>query len=644
MAIDAQFLEILRSRLPVSEVVGKRLRLVHAGREKKACCPFHKEKTPSFTINDQKGFFHCFGCGAHGDIITFVMRAENRDFIETVELLAAEAGLSVPQSDPAERARARHNRDLYQLVEAAAAWFEQRLYDADGHAALAYLTGRGLSGDAMARFRLGYAPADGRALGRHLARAGFTETDMIEAGLVKRPDDGRAPYAFFRHRVMFPVTDRRGRVVGFGGRRLEGDGPKYINTAETPLFHKGQLLYGLSRAREAAASGAVPIVAEGYMDVISLVEGGFAGAVAPLGTALGEEQILTLWRLFPNGEGTPILCFDGDSAGRRAAWRAIERTLPHLGPGRSIRLAFLPEGEDPDSLIRQHGASAMQAVLEAALPLDQAVWDMHRTGRSLQTPEEKAALRRDLEETARRIADREVQQLYRRALLRRFEETCVWTRPGRPPGRNRPAGAERVGAGAPGAARDDRYAPFRAEARRRAKLRPDVQSLRERIILAALVNHPGLLEEFADTLLARPASLAALESLRQNLILHTDPPPGTDAAIGIGPDAGDDVAGTERGADLAQTLRRAGHGAALDLVLCPQVYAHAGFARPDADLERCRDGLAGLLTLAEQTGLQRDLARATDQAKSDLTEHNLRRVALLREEMLTKIRGIDEAS
>jgi len=639
MAIDAQFLETLRNRLAISDVVGKRVRLIHAGREKKACCPFHKEKTPSFTVNDHKGFFHCFGCGAHGDIIGFVMRAENRDFIETVELLAAEAGLSVPRSDPAERARAQHNRDLYQLVEAATGWFETQLFEPHGQAALIYLTERGLSQNAITRFRLGYAPADGRALARYLNQAGFSEADMVEVGLLKRPDDGRAPYGFFRHRAIFPVNDRRGRIVGFGARKLEGDGPKYINSAETPLFHKGQLLYGLSRAREAVGTGAPLIVAEGYMDVITLAEAGFPGALAPLGTALGEEQLLTLWRLFPNGEGSPILCFDGDAAGRRAAWRAIERTLPHLAPGRSVRLAFLPEGEDPDSLIRHHGAGAMKAVLDASLPLDQAVWEMHLASRSANTPEEKAALRRDLEETARRIAHRDVQGFYRRDLMRRFDEHFSARRSYRGPRHEAGGGVSRTarstGHGHPDPAWADRYAPFRAEARRRARIRPDVRGLRERILLAALINHPTLLDEFSDTLLTLPMSKPELEALRAGLLLH--------AGDVIGPDESRTAAGADDNG-LSARLRQDGHDQALNQVLCPHVYAHAGFARPDSDPDTCRQALTDLITLSEQAGLRQDLSQATEQAKSNLTEHNLLRVTLLREEMLTKIGGMDEPS
>ena len=393
MAFPPAFLEELRARLPLSEVVGKRLRLVRAGREFQAPCPFHNEKTPSFTVNDAKGFFHCFGCGAHGDVIGFTMRHDHLTFPEAVETLAAQAGLPVPRTAPEERQRYERQKSLHEVVEAAARWFEAQLRQPAGAAALAYLRRRGLDDAALATFRLGYAPPDGGGLRTALEREGFAVKDMLEAGLVKQPaDGGRAPFGFFRHRVMFPVADRRGRIVAFGGRLIDGEGPKYINTGETPLFHKGQLLYGLSRARQAAAEGQPVIVVEGYMDVIALVRAGYAGAVAPLGTAMTETQIETAWKLYPGRERFPVLCFDGDNAGKRAAFRAVERVLPLLRPDQSVRVAFLPTGEDPDSLIRAKGAAAFEAVLAAARSLVDVLWEMETEGRAFETPEAKAGL------------------------------------------------------------------------------------------------------------------------------------------------------------------------------------------------------------------------------------------------------------
>ncbi|TSD84271.1 DNA primase, partial [Mycobacterium sp. KBS0706] len=293
MSLPPGFLEELRTRLQVSDVVGKRVPLQRSTKgEFKACCPFHKEKTPSFTVNDQKGFFYCFGCGATGDVISFVMQHDRLSFMEAIETLASQAGLEVPKAAPEDRARFERQKTLYDVVESACAFFEAELRGAGGRAARDYLKGRGLDGDTISRFRLGFAPAEAGKLIRHLRGQGFQDAMIEEVGLARRPDDGRDLYSFFRNRVIFPVADRRGRTVAFGGRIMEGDGPKYINSPDNPLFHKGNLLYGMSRARQAASQGQTVIVAEGYMDVIALVRAGFEAAVAPLGTALTEEQIV----------------------------------------------------------------------------------------------------------------------------------------------------------------------------------------------------------------------------------------------------------------------------------------------------------------------------------------------------------------
>ncbi|MFM2043251.1 MAG: putative primase, catalytic core, partial [Pseudomonadota bacterium] len=412
MALPPQFLEELRSRLGLSDVVGKRIRLQRAGREFKSPCPFHKEKTPSFYVNDSKGFFHCFGCGAHGDVIGFVMRHDNLSFMEAVELLAGEAGLQVPKASPQERQKFEQQKTLFDLIERACRHYEGALRGPQGRGAYEYLRSRGLDDDSMARFRLGYAPQDGGPLRSELLGAGFGEAQLIEAGLFKQPDDGRTPYAFFRHRVLFPVSDRRGRVVAFGGRILDGSGPKYINSADNPLFHKGHLLYGMSRARQAAADGQTLIVTEGYMDVISCVQAGFGGAVAPLGTALTETQIQELWKLAPEGRRVPVLCFDGDNAGRRAAQRAVERILPLLLPDHSARVAFLPEKEDPDSLIRSGGPGAFQIVLDRARSLADVLFDMEAEGRDLSQADARAGLEAALKERCAQIQHPGVRRAY----------------------------------------------------------------------------------------------------------------------------------------------------------------------------------------------------------------------------------------
>jgi DNA primase len=438
MSLSPQFLDELRARVPVSEIAAKRLKLTRAGREFKACCPFHGEKTPSFYINDQKGFFHCFGCGAHGDVLSFVMRHDNLAFMEAVELLAGEAGLDVPKPTREEAEKVERQKTLYDLIDAAARFFEAQLKVPAGRQGLDYFRRRGLDDEAIARFRLGYAPQDAQALIAALKRDGYEEPDMIEAGLVRRADDGRL-FSFFRHRVMFPVGDRRDRIVAFGGRLMEGDGPKYINTGDTPLFHKGQLLYNMASARKAAADGQPLIVVEGYMDVIALVRAGWDGAVAPLGTALTENQIEALWKLQPGGRRLPILCFDGDGAGRRAAARAADRILPMLKPDHSVRVAFLPEGEDPDSLLKTSGPAAMRTVLEEARDLAALIYAIEREATPDTTPESMAGLKARLNDRASGIQNADVQQAYRSWLMERFFNEQ----------RQRPAQAP-AGGGAPG--------------------------------------------------------------------------------------------------------------------------------------------------------------------------------------------------
>ncbi len=375
MAFPPGFLDELRGRIALGDLVGRRVRLTRRGREHAGLCPFHNEKTPSFYVVEDKGFFHCFGCGAHGDAIGFVMRADNLDFIEAVERLAGEAGLAVPTQTPQDRERAQRQKTLLEALSAAAEFYQTRLWSPSGARAREYLTARGLDEETIRRFRLGWAGEDRQALRRALGKE-FPEPLLREAGLVRMPEDGGNPYDYFHGRVMFPIGDRTGRVIAFGARTLGDDQPKYLNSPDTPLFEKGRVLYGLSIARanaprDAEAEGAAPVlVVEGYMDVIALHRAGFGTAVAPLGTALTEMQLRELWRLSPE----PVLCFDGDTAGQRAALRALFRALPTLQPGHSLRFATLPPGEDPDSLIRGAGRSAFAEIVAAARPLSEMLW------------------------------------------------------------------------------------------------------------------------------------------------------------------------------------------------------------------------------------------------------------------------------
>ena len=416
MTFPPQFLDEIRARIPLEGVIGKRVRLLRRGRELLGLCPFHKEKTPSFTVNEDKGFFHCFGCGAHGDVIGFVMRDEGLSFPEAVERLAGDAGLSMPARDPRAEARERERHSLYGVVEAAAAWFEAELAGPRGVAARRYLDIRGVDEEARAHFRLGYAPDSRTALRTKLERDGVTEAMMLDAGLVIAPEENRTPYDRFRGRVIFPICDRRGRVVAFGGRAL-GDGqPKYLNSPETPLFAKGSLLYGQHLAAPAAHKAGRVIAVEGYMDVIALHQAGIAWAVAPLGTALTEQQLELLWRLAEE----PVLCFDGDEAGARAAARAVERALPQLNAKRSLRFATLPSGQDPDTMVRDRGRQAMAEIVDAAIPLSDQLWRMALAGRALDTPEARARVNKLLQDQIARIPDRDLGFRYREDFRQRL--------------------------------------------------------------------------------------------------------------------------------------------------------------------------------------------------------------------------------
>ena len=383
MRFTPQFLDELRARLPVSEVVGKRVKLKKAGREWKGLSPFQQEKSPSFTVNDQKGFYHDFSSGRHGNIFDFVMETEGVSFPEAVERLASMAGMAVPAATPDAARHEQRRKTLHDVMELAAKFFADTLASRNGAKARGYLADRSISPATQVQFRIGYAPGERFALKEHLGSHGISTEDMVEAGLLVAGDGIPVPYDRFRDRVMFPITDARGRVIAFGGRALEKDVPaKYLNSPETPLFHKGDNLYNLATARQATHNGAPLIVVEGYVDVIAMVTTGFAASVAPLGTALTENQLALLWKMADE----PILCFDGDRAGQKAAYRAADLALPHLKPGKSLRFALLPEGQDPDDLARTGGRGAIEEVISAARGLADMIWSREIEGGSFAHP------------------------------------------------------------------------------------------------------------------------------------------------------------------------------------------------------------------------------------------------------------------
>lgn len=416
MRFPQSFLDEIRARLPVSEVVRRRVQLKKAGREWKGLSPFNPEKTPSFFVNDQKGAWFDFSSGKNGSIFDFVMLTEGLSFPEAVERLAGMAGLPLPNVSPEEERREERRKTLYEVLELAAKFFEEMLQARVGARARGYLADRGLAPETIARFRLGYAPAERFALKEHLGAKKIPVEDMIEAGLLIAGDDIPVPFDRFRERVIFPIHDFKGRVVGFGGRALGDAEPKYLNSPETPLFHKGWLLYNGAAARTAAREGTPLVVVEGYMDAIAMTAAGFEATVAPLGTALTEDQLGLLWRISPE----PILCFDGDKAGARAAFRAVDLALPLLAPGRSLRFATLPEGQDPDDLIKRAGADAMHEVLANARPLAEMLWLRETAEARLDTPERRAAFEQRLGELLRSIRDETVRRYYRDDLQARL--------------------------------------------------------------------------------------------------------------------------------------------------------------------------------------------------------------------------------
>ena len=421
MKYPQSFIEEIRTRIRVSELIGRSIPLRRAGREFHALCPFHKEKSPSFTINDEKGFFHCFGCGAHGDVIGFTMDYEHLGYREAVERLAGQAGLAVPALTRAEVESYSREQSLQQVMEAVTSWLQSQLEEtAEGELARRYLLERGLSFETQNKFRIGYAPIDRSALQNAMKTRGISDAQLVECGMLIALED-RAPYSRFRRRLMFPIRDRKSRVIAFGGRVLPGepntDAPKYVNSPETPLFHKGRQLFNMDMARRAAFDSGQLIICEGYMDVIALAQGGIAHAVAPLGTAITPEQLQLCWQLVD----APTLCLDGDNAGQRAMTRAMDLALPLLVPGKTLKVALMPRGEDPDSLIRNIGAQAFDEVVAAAQPLANILWQQ-AMGVQANTPEARAAQEDGLMRQVAQIKHAGVQHHYKQYVRERLRE------------------------------------------------------------------------------------------------------------------------------------------------------------------------------------------------------------------------------
>jgi DNA primase len=551
MRFSPTFLDSIRARVPISEVVGRRVTWDKRKSQPQrgdywACCPFHGEKTPSFHADDRRGRYHCFGCGASGDHFTFLVEQDGLSFPQAVEQLASEAGLPMPARDREEEKREEQRASLADVMDLAANFFEGELQAAVGAKARGYLRDRGVSAETQTRFRIGYAPDDRKALKEHLAGKGVTQEQMIEAGLLIAGDDIPVSYDRFRDRVMFPITDLRGRVIAFGGRALSADVPaKYLNSPETPLFSKSHVLFNGREARAASRKGGHVIAVEGYTDVIACVAAGFEATVAPMGTALTEDQLRLLWQMADE----PVLCFDGDAAGLKAAYRAIDLALPHLKPGKSLRFALLPAGQDPDDVIRADGPEAFGAMIGAARALIDMAWRREMDGRTYDTPERRAGLESALRQVTGQITDQGVRRHYDTAIRNRLA-AYFGTGPDRRRSRGKglPGGVAGRGRNAAMVASESLLSNRLVRAGGRA-LSASGPALADAILVGGLLCHPLLAEErleiLADTEFQQPdiARLASALAL----------------ALAEQPDADH--------ASLRALLGDQGHGAAIDLVL-----------------------------------------------------------------------------
>jgi DNA primase len=592
---DDRFLDEIRSRLRPSEVIGKAVKLRRQGREYAGLSPFTKEKTPSFFVNDEKGFYHCFSSGKHGDIFSFLQETERLSFPEAVERLAGEAGLAMPVQDARSVEQDKQRATLQDWLETAAAWFAGELKRPSGQAARAYLEKRKLPTEDWKRFGIGYAPSGRTALKDYLVSKGARPADLVQSGLLIQPEDGGAPYDRFRDRIMFPITDLRGKVISFGGRALDPEAKaKYLNGPETELFSKSHVLYGLYDARKLLGSGGADaplVVVEGYMDVIACQRAGVA-AVAGMGTALTEEQMALMWRFHPE----PTLCFDGDGAGQRAAARAIERALPHLKPGKSFKFAIVTGGKDPDDVLREQGPAALKSQLAQTTSFVDALFTLQRDQEPLDTPERRAALKGRLRNVAAAIQDKDLSQAYRDELLSRFD--ALFARPpeaqSRPvPQRRRPPGGWRG---------DDRFpdrSPPTPEGKAAARrLSEGLDSLAAAVAKGAL-DDPARLDDRLEALEAHGLGHPALDELASEIIrLRLEA----------------DVLDSE---GLSRHLTTRGFGALLGEIDRAARMAGAPFLNPDLPLDAARISWSHAFEVLTRMAA---LESALSVAKTELTE------------------------
>ncbi len=622
MRFSPQFLDQIRARVNVSTVVGRHVswdrRKSQPGKgDFWACCPFHSEKSPSFHADDRKGRYHCFGCKASGDVFTFLVEKSGLKFNEAVEQLAQEAGIALPAFSPEDARREETRASLYDVMEIAARFFQSELQTAHGAKARGYLADRDLGLAVQAEFGIGYSPDDRSALRSHLADKGVHLDQMVEAGLVIAGEDIPVAYDRFRDRVMFPIKDGRGRVIAFGGRALGKDVPaKYLNSPETPIFIKGEVLYNFDKARAIAHKNANIIAVEGYVDVIAMHRAGLTETVAPLGTALTENQLAILWRSAPE----PILCFDGDSAGQKAAYRALDLALPLLQPGHSLRFAFLPDGKDPDDLLRSEGAEALKKVVSDALPMVDVLWNRALNLNDRASPERKAAFEKDLRLQVSHIQEEGVKRHYLDELAERFRKQrnagqTEWRRStaGRLSGfsqRFSPQGRR---------LKDWEIASPASSLLKNAATKlggEDATERRARMIILAFINHPKLLHDFWDDFAGVNLGSTELDSVRA-LIL--------DAASSVE---------TLEPATLKSHLVTRGFSSMLDLLENQAKNLNEWFLGSAAAPDDARTGLRQMIALHHKTvTLDRELKAAETAFANDPTQENLNALSTVREEL-----------
>lgn len=579
MQIHGKFLETLRSRLSLAEIVGEKVKLTRKGREFTGLCPFHHEKTPSFTVNEEKEFYHCFGCGAHGDAIRFLMEAHKYPFLEAVKELASRAGLALPQEVIRNEGVPQENlTPLRQALQDASLWFHKNLFLGKYGEALRYAERRGLKTETLKKFNLGFSPEGNHSLEKFLKEKGFSEETLLKAGLLAQGDKTRAPYERFRKRIMFPIQDAQGRVIAFGGRLLDKGEPKYLNSPETPLFSKGKLLYGYFQAKEKATTDPL-IIVEGYMDVVSLHQAGFKGAVAPLGTALTEDQILLAWRL----SSEPILCFDGDGAGLKAAARAAERVLPLLKPGYSLRFAILPQGEDPDSLTQK--GDLLQTILGQAHSLLDALWMFLTHGKSFKTPEQKAALQKQCAIWSQSIQNADIKKNYHYAFKDLFYKNIV--------------------------GKKENIQPLSYI----KKTNLNFLFIHEHLLLAILINHPILLDEVSDDLASLEFKESRLHDLRNGILCLY-------------------ATGDLRGVDIKAYLFQHGFEQEVEMVLSSHILIHGSFASSSASLEEAREGWKEIFNRIQKSMGATDVKAAQEHLAEEMSPEAWSRLKALKKNTL----------